>query len=142
MIYQIVSERRAPTYQVSSPSDAFKALDRYKSKRVEHFFLLSLNAAHELMSVRIVSIGGVARCPISPREIFRMALAEDAVAIIVAHSHPSGNNIPSEPDKEVTRRIKEAGDTIGVPLLDHVVFSKTGFYSFVEHGLLESPRPD
>jgi DNA repair protein RadC len=63
-------------------------------------------------------------------------------AIIVAHNHPSGRLDPSPEDREITCRLKEAADTLGIALLDHVIFSSEGFYSFVEHGLLDLPVPE
>ena len=62
--------------------------------------------------------------------------------MIVAHNHPSGRLEPSPEDREITHRLKAAGDTLGLALLDHVIFSSQGYYSFVEHGLLEPPTPD
>jgi DNA repair protein RadC len=63
-------------------------------------------------------------------------------AIIVAHNHPSGRLDPSSEDREITRKLKEAADILGIALLDHIIFSSRGYYSFVEHGLLEPPAAD
>jgi DNA repair protein RadC len=140
MIYQIVSERRAPPYRISSPRDAFGALTRYANARNERFLVLTLDGAHQLIATRIVSIGLVNRTVVHPREVFFPAIKDNAVAIIVAHNHPSGRLDASPEDIEITRRLREAGEILGISLLDHVIFhKKSGFFSFVEHGLLEPP---
>ena len=71
-----------------------------------------------------------------PREIYADAIVDRAAAIIVAHNHPSGNIDPSPEDREVTRRLYAAGETLGVSLLDHVIFSTGGYYSFLEQDML------
>ena len=137
MTYMIVSERKAKeTVKVTNPEDIYQALTRYHRKRKENFLVLTLNGAHEIISIRIISIGIVNRSIVHPREIFYEAIKDNAAAIIVAHNHPSGNTDPSEEDKEVTHRLVEAGKILGIPVLDHVVFGKHGYYSFLEKGEL------
>jgi DNA repair protein RadC len=65
-----------------------------------------------------------------------------ACAIVVGHNHPSGRLEPSPEDLDITRRLKQAGEVLGISLLDHLIFSSDGFFSFVEHGLLEAPAAD
>lgn len=141
-LYEIVSERREPTYAVRSPADAFKALERYKNKRNEHFFVLTLNGAHEVIAVRIVSIGLLNRTVVHPREVYYQAIKDNAAAIIVAHNHPSGSLSASPEDIEISRRLREAGQLLGISLLDHVIFSKRGHCSMVEQGLMSPPSLD
>lgn len=142
MIYQVVSERRAPSYRIASPRDAFGALARYAGSRCERFIVLTLDGAHQLIASRIISIGIVNRAMVHPREVFFPAIKDNAVAIIAAHNHVSGRLDPSPEDLAITKRLRESGDILGISLLDHVIFhKKTGFYSFVEHGLL-SPAID
>ena len=142
MTYQIVSERTAPTYKISSPSDIFGALTRYSHARNERFFAITLNGAHEIIKVHIVSIGLVNRTVVHPREVYITAIKDNSCAIIVAHNHPSGRLDPSPEDRDITGRLRQAADVLGIALLDHVIFAHTGYYSFVEHGLLEPPTPD
>ena len=71
-----------------------------------------------------------------PREVFSDALVDRACAIIVAHNHPSGDLTPSQSDVEVTKQLKSSGDLIGIKLLDHIIFSQRGYYSFQEQGKL------
>lgn len=144
MIYELVSERRAPPYKVSSPSDAYKAFARYAKARTEKFVVATLNGAHEIVRLHIVSIGLVNRTVVHPREVFFPAIKDNAVAILVCHNHPSSHLDPSPEDIEITRRLRESGDILGIPLLDHLVVGpKAGsFYSFTEHGLLPPPASD
>lgn len=137
MTYMIVSERRAKeTVKVTNPEDIYQALSRYHRKRKENFLVLTLNGAHEVISIRIISIGIVNKSIVHPREIFIEAIKDNAAAIVVAHNHPSGNTEPSEEDREVTRRLTEAGKILGINVLDHVVFGQHGYYSFLEKGEL------
>ena len=134
MTYMLVTERQSKTQaRISSPSDAYTALERYHRKRKEHFLVLTLNGAHEVQSIRIISMGTVNRSIVHAREIFIEAIKDMATAIVVAHNHPSGNFEPSTEDGEVTRSLKAAGDLLGIPVLDHIVFSHRGYYSFLEH---------
>ncbi|POR01656.1 hypothetical protein AU468_07800 [Alkalispirochaeta sphaeroplastigenens] len=119
-------------YRIRHPSDAVPLLQHYADRRQEHFLAISLNGAHEVNAVRIVSVGLVNRTLVHPREVFADALQDRAAAIIVAHNHPSGNTEPSAEDRAVTRTLIEAGDILGIRLLDHIVFSAQGYYSFRE----------
>jgi len=141
-IYQIVSDRKEPTYAVRSPGDAFKALERYKNKRNEHFFVITLNGAHEVIAVRIVSIGLLNRTVVHPREVFIHAIRDNSAAVICVHNHPSGALTPSPEDLEITRRLRDAGELLGIAMLDHLIISKYGYYSMVESGHLSAISPD
>ncbi len=122
--------------KISYPADILPLVAHFGDRNQEHFLCLSLNGAHEVMRLRVVSIGLLNRTVVHPREVFADPLQDRAAAVVVAHNHPSGNVEPSKEDREVTTRLKEAGETLGVPLLDHVVFSTKGYYSFLEHGEL------
>lgn len=124
--------------KVSGPKDVFLLVSHWADRTKERFAVLTLNGAHEVLASRIVSVGLVNRTVVHPREVYAEAIADRACAIIVAHNHPSGRLDPSPEDKEITERLREAGDTLGIPLLDHVIFSQEGYWSFVEHGLLEA----
>ena len=142
MTYEIVSERHAPSYKVSRPQDIYAALARYARARNERFFAITLNGAHEIIKIHIVSIGLVNRTVVHPREVFITAIKDNATAIVVAHNHPSGHLDPSPEDREITDRLRNASEVLGLALLDHLIFSRTGYYSFVEHGLLSPALPD
>jgi DNA repair protein RadC len=98
----------------------------------EHFLAIYLDARHRPIAYQIVSIGTADQSLVHPREVFQPALLCGAVALVVLHSHPSGDPSPSAEDREVTRRLAEAGKLLGVALLDHIVFTaEDGYHSFV-----------
>lgn len=96
--------------------------------------LLTLDTRHRLIAAGVVSIGTAAHTFLSPREIYRDALAQGASAIVVAHNHPSGDPEPSDDDRRITRRLAQAGATLGVPLLDHLVIGDPGWSSLARLG--------
>ena len=88
---------------------------------------LTLDGANRLIAKRIVTIGTLTASLVHPREVFADAITDRAASIIVAHNHPSGNLQPSQADRDVTDRLREAGELLGVTLLDHVIVTKDGF---------------
>ena len=120
--------------RISHPGEIYPLLSHMADRPQEYFFSISLNGAHEHIKTRQVSQGLVNRTIAHPREIFTGPITDFAAAVIVAHNHPSGNLEPSREDIEITRRLKEAGDILGIPLLDHIIFSKKGYFSFMEEG--------
>ncbi len=123
--------------RISSPGDFFPLVRHRADRKQECFVCASLNGAHEVIGVRVISKGLVNRTMVHPREVFADAITDRACAVAVAHNHPSGRLDPSPEDMEITRKLKKAGDFLGIPLLDHIVFSESGYFSFVEHGLLD-----
>lgn len=142
MTYQLISERKAPPYRVSCPQDLYKLLTRYAGARSERFLTVTLDGAHQVIKVNIISIGLVNRTVVHPREVYYPAIIQNACAVIIVHNHPSTRLDPSPEDRDITNRLKNAGEILGIPVLDHLIISKTGYFSFVEHGLLEAPTPD
>ena len=135
MTYQIISERRLKrSVKITQPGDVYTLVKRYAGAKQEHFILLTLNGTHAVISISIVSIGLVNKTIVHPREVFRRAIKEAASAIIVCHNHPSGSLSPSPEDKEITDGIFKAGEIIGIPLIDHVIFAKTGWTSLKAQG--------
>lgn len=132
----IAAERGDTLQKVRAPIDTMPTLARYVDRSQEHFIVITLNGAHEIIGHKVVTKGLANRTVIHPREIFRYAIRKNAVAVILAHNHPSGALDPSPDDDQVTYRLKAAGDTIGIPVLDHVIVSRQGYYSFLEHDRL------
>ncbi len=122
--------------QINFPGDIYPIVRHYADRQQEHFIRISLNGAHEVISVEVVSIGLVNRTIVHPREVFSTPLKERATSIIVAHNHPSRNLVPSKEDREVTTRLKESGKLLGIELLDHLIFSDEAYHSFLEAGEL------
>lgn len=103
---------------------------------VEWFFVILLNRKNYPLG-RIAITKGIAHsCLVHPREVFRPAILAGASAIICVHNHPSGNTDPSRMDINVTRQLRQSGETIGIELLDHVIIGDPGYYSFKDSGLL------
>jgi DNA repair protein RadC len=102
----------------------------------EHCIALYLNAAHEVICYSQIATGTADAATVSPREIFQRALVAGAVALLFAHNHPSGQVNPSAEDIRLTKRIREAGELLGVKLLDHLIVSDDACYSFEDNGML------
>lgn len=95
----------------------------------EHFLVVFLNTKNHILGYRILFRGGLDRSIVHPREIFKHAVAYSAARIIVVHNHPSGDVTPSSNDYQVTQVLEEAGATMGIPLLDHIIISQSGYTS-------------
>jgi DNA repair protein RadC len=108
-------------------------INSLRHERQEHFFVITLNGAHEVIHSHLISKGTINQSLVHPREVFAEAIAQRAAAIICVHNHPSGNLTPSKEDTEITRRLEEAGMLLGIPLLDHIIISKNGFQSLYSH---------
>ena len=120
--------------KITTPADVLPLIRHFADRKQEHFLSITINGANEVLNVRVVSIGLVDRSPVHPREVFADCLADRASGIIVAHNHPAGNLEPSEGDKDVTRQLRQAGEIMGIHLLDHIIFNRTSYYSFLESG--------
>lgn len=122
---------------ISSP-ESVAAYIRPRLVDLDHevFFVLYLNRQNSLVHERIISVGGVSNTVIDPKLIFREALGCLASALIVCHNHPSGNLQPSEADKAITQKLKHGGKLLDIELLDHIIVSHKGFYSFADENNL------
>lgn len=122
--------------KITFPPDVYPLIRHVSDRRQEHFLCISLNGANEVIAVRTVSVGLVNRALVHPREVYADPITDRASAVIVAHNHPSGSLVPSQDDLEVTRQLKEAGKTLGIKLLDHLIFNQTTYHSMLEKGQL------
>ncbi len=125
---------------VSSGAVAGYLQARLKDYRHEVFAVLYLNRANKLNHFEIVSEGGITGTVADPRVILKKALEEDAVSIILCHNHPSGNFKPSRADEELTAKITQAARFIDIRVLDHIIVSDEGYYSFADEGMLLDAR--
>lgn len=100
------------------------------------FAVLFLNRANKINHFEIISEGGITGTVADPRVILRKALEEDAVNIILCHNHPSGSLKPSRADEQLTAKIKEAARYLDITVLDHIIVSEDGYYSFADEGLI------
>lgn len=123
--------------KITSSGDAYQAIRPYLlDLSHEQFWVLLLNRANEIIRPFQVSIGGVAGTIADPKIIFKSAIEYLASAIIMVHNHPSGNLTPSQADLDLTKRVKEAGRLLDIPILDHLIFGDNGYYSFADKGIL------
>lgn len=124
---------------IKSTDDAFKLLiDNWSENLIElqeEFNVILLNNSNEFLGIFPMSKGGITACVIDVRLIFACALKANATNIIVAHNHPSGKLIPSSNDIDITQKIKSAGKILDISLIDHIIISAKGYYSFMEEGL-------
>lgn len=109
---------------IESPEDAFELLHEYRLMKKEFFLAILLDAKCAVMRVVEVHIGTLTMSLVGPREVFREAVRDGASSIIVAHNHPSGDPTPSPEDHAVTRRLKEIGEMLDIPVLDHLVIGE------------------
>ena len=112
---------------IEETAQAVGQLQDIKAERKEHFVGLYLNARHELIHKELISIGTVNASIVHPRDPFAPAILHNAVAVIVAHNHPSGDATPSAEDREVTHRLKEAGRLLGISVLEHIIITEYGY---------------
>jgi len=129
----VCAERKTVTRsQDLSPllGEYFKGHDR------EEMLAVLLDAKHKIIGLHTVSIGSMSLSIVHPRETFKAAIVSNCAALILAHNHPSGDPTPSQEDRTLTARLKQAGEIIGIPVLDHVVVGDGRYHSFSDHGEL------
>lgn len=127
---------REPIYMTSSSYVKNYCALLLAEEKIERFYCFFLDYQHKLIASEILFSGSIASCSVYPRELLRKILDYNAAAIIIAHNHPSGATEPSEPDKNITRRIKELCTLIEVDLLDHIIVGAAQTYSFSDDRLL------
>jgi DNA repair protein RadC len=123
---------------ITSPRQAAAMLrPALQSEEVEQFAIIALDSQHRALGLSIISRGTVDQTLVMPREVFRVAIVLNAVAIIVAHNHPSGDPTPSTPDRLVTDSLAAAGRLLDIPVFDHIIVGAGDrFTSFAQEGLL------
>jgi DNA repair protein RadC len=121
---------------ILTPQDVVAQLTELRLNKKEHFIVLYLNARNQLMHKETISVGTLNANLVHPREVFEPALKHSAAGIMVAHNHPSGDPKPSEDDIKLTKRLTEAGEMMGVQIMDHIIVAKNSHLSFREEGLM------
>lgn len=128
----------APRARILCSKDAFQQLSpAIADLDHEEFWILLLNRANEVTGIRKVSEGGFHATVVDPKKVFLLALESRASAIIAAHNHPSGQLTPSAEDKQLTLRLQQSGKLLDCLLLDHLIISAKGYYSFADEGSME-----
>jgi DNA repair protein RadC len=123
--------------KIRCPEDAVKAVkNKLKGKKKEHFLVLSLDTRSHPIDTRIVSIGSLDSSIVHPREVFKEAISSCAASVIFIHNHPSGDPEPSEDDIKLTKRLIEAGEILGIEVLDHIIVCDGEYLSMKAKNLL------
>jgi len=122
--------------RISSSRDVYEELIPYKDKQQEYFLAIYLDGANHLVNTEVISIGTLNQTLVHPREVFSYAIEKRCASLILAHNHPSGVLSASLSDINITKRLQESAKILGIDILDHVIFTNDGFYSFKEEGIL------
>lgn len=115
---------------IYTTQDAMLVCRDIAHKKQEYMIVLYINARHELLQREVIGMGSLNALVIEPKEIFSPALASPCAEIIIVHNHPSGDPTPSEEDIRFTKRVHEAGEIMGITLIDHLIVSSSGYFSF------------
>jgi DNA repair protein RadC len=133
------SPRIIAKQQVTCSTDIYNILKRLWGDTIEYvedFYVLLLNRANVVIGIHHVSRGGVAGTVADPKVIMQGALKSNASSLVLAHNHPSGNLKPSSADISLTKKLKQAGEFLDLPVLDHVILTSESYYSFADEGIL------
>lgn len=123
--------------QISNAKNVYEAIQSHlEDLKHEEFWVLILNRRHQIIKKQLISSGGVSETVADPKIIFHVALQELASSIVLIHNHPSGNLKPSQSDLDLTRKLKKAGQVLDIPIIDHLIYTDNGYFSFADDGLL------
>lgn len=120
--------------KITFPADVLPFVRDIVDKKQEHFVCITLNGANEVIGNRVITVGLLNVNQVHPREVFSDAIADRAASVILVHNHPSGKTEPSKDDIEITKRLREAGEILGIRVRDHIIASKEGYTSMKEEG--------
>lgn len=124
---------------IGASSDAVEPLKAIYEDVMEHherFEMILLNRGNQVLGFHKVSEGGLAGTVVDPKIVFQVALKANASAVILSHNHPSGKCSPSESDLKITKKLSECGKLLDLPVLDHIIITNEGYYSFADEGLI------
>jgi DNA repair protein RadC len=124
------------TIKIECAKDVLPLVADVASKPQEHFVCISLNGANEVIEKRVVTIGLLDKSPVHPREVFADVIADRAAAVILLHNHPSGDIQPSQADRRTHDQLFEAAKILGIRILDNIIVTRKGYFSFQESGLI------
>lgn len=137
---RVVRERRqgyGTATRVRSAEDIFQTFrERFSQADREEFLVVLLDGKNKVIGFNVVSVGSLTAALVHPREVFKPAILANAAALILVHNHPSGDPEPSAEDRALTERLKQAGELLGIKLIDHVVIGDGQFVALTDRGLL------
>jgi DNA repair protein RadC len=125
----------SPNKRYTSPEQLHETFSFLKQETKEYFFTLHLDGKNRILCIDMVSVGSLNQSIVNVREVYKTALISSAAAIILLHNHPSLDPTPSREDIDISKRLKEAGDLMGIKVLDHIIIGET-YLSFVAQGLM------
>ena len=140
---RIIEKKEPESISSISPQEIWEALRPIHKKQKEYFYIFYLDSRNQEITrdfeitKHLVSMGTVNASLVHPREVFERAIKNSAVDILLAHNHPSDKTDPSDQDIAVTRRLSEAGDLLGIKVVDHIIVAKSGYFSFREQNLID-----
>ncbi|RZS96407.1 RadC family protein [Cecembia calidifontis] len=124
-------------FKIGSSADVYQLMKPdLMDEPIEHFYIILLNRNNQVIKKQLISRGGTSGTVADPKIIFKHALDALANAIILVHNHPSGNLKPSEQDRRLTKKLKDAGENLDVSVLDHIIFTDVAYFSFSDEGLI------
>lgn len=126
--------------QINRASDLIPFIKHFTIEHREHFLCITLNGAHELIKINVISVGTINKTLVHPREVFCEAVTQRASGIICCHNHPYGACEPSEADIQTTKLLKHASEILSIAFLDHIIITREDYFSFQEHHLLETEQ--
>jgi DNA repair protein RadC len=132
---------RTPRPQLRQSNDLADLLRQFLGEvDREHFVVILVDRKNRLIGIHTVSVGSLTASVVHPREVFKVAILSNAAAILCGHYHPSGDPQPSQEDRRLTRRLVQAGELLGIEVLDHVIIGDgaADYYSFADQGLLQT----
>ncbi|MFT6055669.1 MAG: DNA repair protein RadC [Roseivirga sp.] len=125
------------THAIKSSNDVYELIKpELLDQPIEQFWMLTLKRNNTLIQKRHISVGGISGTVVDPKVVFKTALEDFASGIILIHNHPSGNLKPSQEDLKLTEKIKNAGKLLDIPVLDHIIFTDNGYFSFADENVL------
>lgn len=129
----------APSDKITGANSAFEIAQDVCKDFIEHhecFYIILLNQSNKVLGVSLISSGGIASTIVDIRIVYQSLLKANAVSFIAFHNHPSGNLQPSEADKQLTKKLKTAGETLDIKMLDHLIITTQSYFSFADEGLI------
>lgn len=126
-----------PKKSITNPEDAVKLVrNRLKDKKKEYFLAILLDSRNQPITVAQISVGSLNASIVHPREVFKEAISASAASLILVHNHPSVDAAPSEEDIQITKRLKESGEIMGISVFDHIIIAGNNFTSLKAQGII------
>jgi DNA repair protein RadC len=132
-VNEAITDYLKPHTRYTSASEVFSTFAFLQQETKEYFMALHLDGKNRVVCIDMVSTGSLNQSIVHPRELFKTALLSSAAAVILLHNHPTGDPSPSAEDLAITRKLREAGDMLGIKVLDHIIIGET-YYSMAERG--------